>query len=99
MSFFAYKFVKYVQKIARETIEEARGGIHMEKEIVIKENNLIRIYSVEEKEKYFNNKKYIYIEDLININLMQFLMQHERKSIKNEENKIKVLKNKLLKDA
>lgn len=71
----------------------------MEKEIIIKENDLIRIYCVEEKEKYFYNKDYLYIEDLVNINLMQFLMQHERKSIKNEEKEIKALKNKLLRNA
>lgn len=73
--------------------------MHMEEEIIIKENDLIRIYYVEEKEKYFFNKDYLYIEDLVNINLMQFLMQHERKSIKNEEKRIKALKNKLLRNA
>lgn len=31
----------------------------MENEIVIKENKIVRIYSVEEYEKYFNKKKYV----------------------------------------
>lgn len=40
----------------------------MEKEIVIKENAIIRIYSVEEFETYFNSKKYTNIEELIMVN-------------------------------
>lgn len=53
-------------------------------EVVIKENEIIRIYSVEEWKEYFNGKRYIGIEELINVNLMQFLMQRQDKVIKNE---------------
>ncbi len=40
----------------------------MENEIVIKENKIIRIYSVEEYEKYFNKKKYVSWEELLDVN-------------------------------
>lgn len=50
-------------------------------EIVIKENEIIRIYSVEEWKEYFNSKKYVSMEELINENLMQFLMQRQDKVI------------------
>ena len=40
----------------------------MENEIVIKENKFVRIYSVEEYEKYFSGKKCISEKELININ-------------------------------
>ena len=56
----------------------------MEEEIVIKENAIIRIYSVEEWKEYFNGKEYVSIEELINVNLMQFLMQRQNKVTKNE---------------
>nr|DAI43404.1 MAG TPA: hypothetical protein [Caudoviricetes sp.] len=56
----------------------------MEEEMVIKENAIIRIYSVEEWKEYFNGKEYVSIEELINVNLMQFLMQRQNKVIKNE---------------
>jgi len=60
-------------------------------EIKIKGNNIIRIYSIEEFETYFPNRKYVSAEELINVNLMQFLMQRQDKIIKNEgkTNKIK----------
>lgn len=40
-------------------------------EIVIKGNNIIRIYSIEEWKEYFNSKKYLSMEELIKANLMQ----------------------------
>ena len=40
----------------------------MENEIVIKENKIVRIYSVEEYEKYFSGKKCVNEKELININ-------------------------------
>ena len=40
----------------------------MKNEIVIRENESIRIYSVEEYEKYFSGKKCISEKELININ-------------------------------
>lgn len=33
------------------------------------ENEVIRIYTVEEYEKYFNKKKYVSWEELLNVNL------------------------------
>lgn len=65
------------------TIVKKRRYI-MEEEIVIKENAIIRIYSVEEWKEYFNGKEYVSIEELINVNLMQFLMQRQNKVTKNE---------------
>ena len=41
----------------------------MEKEILIKENDLIRVYSVEEWNIFFGNKEYISIIDLINVKI------------------------------
>lgn len=38
----------------------------MEKEVVIQGNNIIRIYSIEEWKEYFDGKKYISMEELIN---------------------------------
>lgn len=49
-------------------------------EIVIKGNNIIRIYSIEEWKEYFNSKKYLSMEELIKANLMQ----RQRKVIKNK---------------
>lgn len=60
----------------------------MEKEILeeieIKGNDIIRIYSIEEWKKYFEGKKYVSMEELLNVNLMQFLMQRQEKVVKNE---------------
>lgn len=60
----------------------------MEKEILeeieIKGNDIIRIYSIEEWKKYFEGKKYVGMEELLNVNLMQFLMQRQEKVVKNE---------------
>ena len=55
--------------------------VNIVEEIVIKENEIIRIYSVEEWKEYFNSKKYVSMEELINENLMQFLMQRQDKVI------------------
>lgn len=41
----------------------------MKNEIVIRENEVIKIYSVEEYEKYFNKKKYVSWGELLNVNL------------------------------
>lgn len=41
----------------------------MEEEILIKEDDLIRVYSVEEWNIYFGNKEYISIIDLINVKI------------------------------
>lgn len=66
-------------------------GENITEEIVIKGNDIIRIYSIEEWKEYFYGKKYVSVEELINANLMQFLMQRQEKVIKNEgkTNKIK----------
>lgn len=40
-------------------------------EIVIKGDNIIRIYSVEEWKEYFNDKEYVSIEEIIKTRLRQ----------------------------
>ncbi|MBO5003974.1 MAG: hypothetical protein J6D03_01710 [Clostridia bacterium] len=50
-------------------------------EIVIKGNDIIRIYSIEEFDTYFPNRKYVSMEELIEVSLMQFLMQRQDKVI------------------
>ena len=39
------------------------------KEIIIAENGLIRLYSIEEKKKFFEEKQYLSVENLIKINM------------------------------
>lgn len=39
------------------------------KEIIIEENELVRLYSIEEKKKFFEEKQYLSVENLIKINM------------------------------
>lgn len=53
----------------------------MENEIVIKKNEVIRIYTIEEYEKYFNMKKYVSLEKLLIINNIRITPKlHQRKN-------------------
>lgn len=56
-------------KVIFSNAENVKGGIHMEKEIIIAENELIRLYSIEEKKKFFEEKQYLSVENLIKINM------------------------------
>ena len=54
----------------------------MENEIVIKKNKIVRIYSVEEYEKYFNKKKYVSWGELSTFYLLS--SRYSRKIQKNK---------------
>ena len=54
----------------------------MENEIVIKENKFIRIYTIEEYEKYLNNKKYVSWEELLEVNFNAIFNATPKKSYK-----------------
>lgn len=62
----------------------------MENIVIIKSSDIIRVYNKKEFEKIID-KDYITEAELQHINLMQFLMQREEKSIKNEWKRIKVV--------
>ena len=65
----------------------------MKKVVIIKSSGIIRVYNKKEFEKY-KNRNYVTESELQYVNLMQFLMQREEKTIKNEEKRIKeTLKN------
>lgn len=63
---------------------------HFVEEEVLKER-IFRVYSKEECNKYLGNRNYVTYEELVNINLMQFLMQRQEKSIRNEGKRNKKL--------
>lgn len=54
----------------------------MENEIVIKENKIVRIYTAEEYEKYFNKKKYVSWEELLDVNFNAIFNATPKKSYK-----------------
>lgn len=54
----------------------------MKNEIVIRENEVIRIYTAEEYEKYFNKKKYVSWEELLEVNFNAIFNATPKKSYK-----------------
>lgn len=55
----------------------------MKNEIVIRENEVIRIYTIEEYENYFNNKKYVSLEKLLRINKIRITPKLHQRENKN----------------
>lgn len=55
----------------------------MEENIVIRGNDIIRIYSIEEWKEYFNGKKYVSMEELIEVNNMCPPFVHANSIIEN----------------
>ena len=58
----------------------------MKNEIVIRENEVIRIYTMEEYEKYFNKKKYVSLEKLLIINKRRITPKLHQRENKNSWN-------------
>ena len=54
----------------------------MKNEIVIRENEVIKIYTVGEYEKYFNKKKYVSGEELLEVKFNAIFNATPKKSYK-----------------
>ena len=53
----------------------------MKNKIIVKKDEVIRIYTIEEYEKYFNKKKYVSLEKLLIINNIRITPKlHQRKN-------------------
>lgn len=54
----------------------------MKNKIIVKKDEVIRIYTIEEYEKYFNKKKYVSCEELLEVNFNAIFNATPKKSYK-----------------